>query len=131
MENIAELAKNVRQSLIKDYDLFESDNLYGFCAIASANLYIALLDAGYKPILNIASLPDQYHVFVSVNDVIVDITASQFGLEPVVVQHKSNAIHKYWSEDYTCSDLQSLYTYLTSLNWVSDQLFERPVPWKT
>lgn len=127
MKNIASIAENTRKNLIAANELFESDNLYGFCAKASAYLFSDLLVEGYYPNLHVAHLSDQYHVFLSVNSHIIDITASQFGEDNVVIQPMVNqALKPFWHMDYTCTNLNDLHVYLTSLNWAADQLFERP-----
>lgn len=73
-------------------------NLNGWCAIASAELSRRLAADGYHHEIMLSECEDGCHVFVVVDDYIVDVTATQFGPfidVPVVFQHHKE-LQQYW-----------------------------------
>lgn len=125
MKNLIDIATSCRNDLILKLGLYPEDTLYGFCAIASADLFVHLIDSGYMPVLHVSEMKDEFHVFVSVENHILDITASQFGDAPVVVIDKEKAlVRDYWCIDYTFNDLNELHQYLKNVEWNEDYLFE-------
>ena len=78
----------------------ESD-LTGWCAIASAQLWRKLRDVGVLGELHVwlSCTGDTAHVFVVVDDVVVDVTATQFSrmrADPVYIEHLRVAQHWDW-----------------------------------
>jgi|2_EtaG_2_1085320.scaffolds.fasta_scaffold03003_7 hypothetical protein len=60
-------------------------NLSGMCAVASAYLFKKLKDEGFYPKIGYARKDMTGHVFVICNDLVIDVTASQYGKRKVTV----------------------------------------------
>lgn len=76
-------------------------NLSGFCTHSAIELFRRLLRAGYKPQLALAADSGKWedhswgHCFVLCEDLVVDVTASQF-LQPHVVVRSARASKTKW-----------------------------------
>lgn len=124
---IYKIAANTRDSFFKELELYPDDTGFGLCAQASARLYIAFIEEGYEPILHLSELHDSYHVYVSVDNLIVDLTAAQFDSSLAMVEIldiEDTKCRPYWNSDFQYSDLKSLHSKLTSLKWPVESLFE-------
>lgn len=74
-------------------------SLDGFCAIAAAQLWRELHSLGITAGICVHTSRDgSSHVFLKVEDHVVDITATQFGLDPVVILHERLAA-EHWFYD--------------------------------
>jgi len=105
------------------------EDLNGWCAIASAELWRQLSSLGFKPELHAWICPqdnESTHVFLVVEDHVVDITATQFSKMrniPVYIEHVKEAAR--WNHYQT----QSVFASPTELirwqkkgRWPSDQI---------
>lgn len=75
------------------------DDLCGYCAIASARLWSLLRSQGIPAELHEAETALGNHVFVVVDDHLVDVTATQFQDyrdQSVVICHRRWADHQWW-----------------------------------
>ena len=99
--HVISIARSVRQ-WVEEKDQLQrnpSGDLGGWCAIASAELWRRLDKNNIKSEIHISEDEWTFHVFVVVEDHIVDVTATQFGhYEPVVIMHHRLAESKdYWN----------------------------------
>lgn len=81
------------------------DNLMGWCAIASAKLWKSLDAAGIKAEIHLAQDIDGCHVFLVIEDHVVDVTATQFSefeSSKLVIMHVKEA-EGHWF--YQSSDI--------------------------
>lgn len=93
--SVIRIAKEVHQWALDEASTDE-DCLAGWCAIASAKLFTKLQAASVAAELRMWTCPDTLnsHVFVVVEEHIVDVTASQFiefAYQPVVVMPESES----------------------------------------
>lgn len=103
-------------------------NFSGWCAIASARLFQELTTAGIQPEINMAVDGDTgvSHVFLVVDDHVVDITATQF--EPfqdkkLVIMHAKEAeVHWFYQPKESYRSVNKLREAQISRNWPKSQL---------
>ena len=77
------------------------DSLMGYCAIASAELFRRLERANIFAEIHMQSNHCGSHVYLVVDDHVVDVTATQFGefrYQPVVIIHYKEAEQHYFYE---------------------------------
>jgi len=75
---------------------YGQSDLGGFCALATIELYRQLKGAGHCPRICLARDDDfNYHCFVLLDGKVVDVTASQFGHQAVVVRKPAVRLW-YW-----------------------------------
>ena len=75
-----------------------TDDLNGWCAITSARLWRDLSAAGVKSEIHMAESDDGCHVFLVVDDHVVDVTATQFNEfrnRKLVIMHHREA-DRFW-----------------------------------
>ena len=102
---------------------YNPDNLCGWCAIASAELFTQLAAVGIVSEIHINS----GHTFVIVDDNIVDITATQFPAfenTPVVIMHTKEVdedIHWYYTGTKVFKSVKSLHAYQVKQQWPKHQ----------
>lgn len=132
MDRIREIARSVRrwvENLAYHETCVEDHDLTGYCAIASGELFERLVEAGYKPEIRMARDNDDCscHVFVVVDDYIVDVTATQFRpftRTPVLISHERH-LQEYWfygSRIRTFSSVAQLERDQRKDGWPSDQI---------
>ena len=98
------------------------NELTGMCAIASAKLFDTLEQLGYNPTIAVSDNDDASHVFVIVDDFIVDVTATQFGRNPIEIVHAKTATEWYWQIYYECDSIKSLVKHQKRNGWPSWQI---------
>lgn len=103
-------------------------SLVGYCAIASAKLFSELQKKGFDPEIHIwvhGLLPDA-HVFIILEDHVVDITATQFRdfeQETVVIMHVKEAeAFKHWHSILSFDSVKELIAYQKKTRWPRDQI---------
>lgn len=69
-------------------ETWHAHDLEGMCAIASASLFNALKKHKFNPKFVLGTYKLLDHCWVELNDSIVDITASQFGLDNITIIKK-------------------------------------------
>ncbi len=102
--------------------------LDGYCAIASAQLFRMLVAEGFTPELHVweCSNTRDSHVFVTVDDHVVDVTATQFREyvnQPVVILHVREAEgHTYWNSSYSFTSVEDLIRRQKKDRWPARQV---------
>lgn len=127
METIRNEARAIRAWCLDNRHRFSKRgfdiDLLGMCAIASARLFDRLVKLGYTPIIAISESGNSgAHVFVVVDDHIIDVTASQFGMREVEIIHTKMAHQWFWQIYYECDSVIALAKHQQRLNWVSHQI---------
>jgi len=95
--------------------------LEGLCAIASAELWRRLRKDGIRAKLGHAQDEYEHHVFVIVDDHIIDITATQFNANcaKVEVRPVNHLLHPwYWKVTETFDSDDALHVHQTDTDWV-------------
>lgn len=105
------------------------DDLTGLCAIASAELFDQLETIGLRPELHLWTCVQDgisSHVFVVLDDVVVDITATQFSkmrAPKVYIAHKRIAERWEWYQSQEVFDtVRDLIRYQKKHRWPSNQI---------
>ena len=102
--------------------------LSGYCAIASAELFRRLVGEGLKPEIHVWVCPNtnDAHVFVVVEDHVVDVTATQFKDfvgEIVVIMHSKEAERwEHWNSTSSFSSVKALIKDQKKHKWPADQV---------
>lgn len=109
----------------KGYDT----DLCGMCAIASAKLFEALEQLGYKPTIAIAECEDDAaHCYIVCNDHVLDITSSQFGMEPIEIVHEKLACDLwFWNTKIILYSVDELIKYQKKTRWPKYQLVSHDI----
>lgn len=120
-EKVRAIAQNVR-NWAEDRDWHSIKTLYGFCAKASARLHTLLVKEGIPAKIGC----NDHHVYVIVDNYIVDVTATQFGpWETVTVLPLEEAgKYKHWEAQQIKHSAKELVGYQRRMGWPSDQLAE-------
>lgn len=95
--------------------------LMGMCAIASAHLFRELTAAGYKARI----CANDQHCWVEMPFALVlDITATQFGKDRVLIAHRSELDNTagQWTADYSFCTVQDLRAWQIKSGWRSFQI---------
>lgn len=94
MEQVRDWCMNNRYAInSRGYDR----DLCGMCCIASARLFESLQSLGYSPVLAISE--GKYgsaHCFIVLDDLVLDITATQFNAEAISIVHEKLAEQHWW-----------------------------------
>lgn len=107
-----------------------SPRLTCLCAVASAKLHERFIQHNIKASIGMAhdDMVNFSHVFIIVEDSLVDITATQFGNHPKVTikklidARKLAFTHWYWDINYQFDSSKSLYDYQQSTKWPVEQI---------
>lgn len=99
-------------------------DLTGMCGIASGKLWSMLTESGFNARIAIRNKVGDGHCFVIVDNYIVDVTATQFGLRAVEVRPAKDARqqHRFWRATKIHNDLHSLRQHQINTGWPSDQV---------
>jgi len=125
-QTIVAIAHDVRL----DMEMYAEDNdfpkdLTGLCAIASSELFTRLKRKGLSPVicLNVLDSCD-CHVFVVVEDHIVDITATQFGKynNVVITEFIDNQKQWFWNAHRAFTSVKELHNHQRKTGWIEDQI---------
>ena len=127
LTRVHEIALEVRSWCENEADKARrSDNLLGYCAIASAELFKRLKKAGIPSEIHMSNGGWCSHVFLSVEDHIVCVTATQFSefrYQPVVIIHyKVAQQHSFFTTDELFFDVKSLRKYQAKKGWPNNQV---------
>lgn len=106
------------------------ENLCGFCAIAAAELYRRFEKAGISSEIHMwLSDWGQAHVFVVVDDHVIDVTATQFDEfkhTPVVIMHQREAeAHQFYTSTETFNSVKLLRARQVKQKWPQNQIVFR------
>lgn len=118
---IAAQARRWAELLVVEHDEAPSA-LRGFCARAAVKLATLLKAAGFQPEIVMAQGAYASHVFVIVDDKIVDVTATQFGAQAIVVIDRT-AVHEWWwIPSKTWPDIEELREHQLLKGWPEHQV---------
>jgi hypothetical protein len=123
---IRKIATQVRHwaeelAVANTYDFFP--NLSGLCAIASAELWDRLTAGGAEARIVANELYGEGHCFVMIDDIMIDVTATQFGQQKIVVgKWRCNDICRYWEIHYVFNTPQDLLSWQIEGKWPDEQL---------
>lgn len=97
--------------------------LAGMCAIAAAELHTRLQAANIPSMIALHNGVWGCHCFVVVGNHIVDVTATQFGEKPVVIEEKDTAADKldWWKVHRKYKTVKGLKIMQTRTGWVRSQ----------
>ena len=126
---ILEIAETVRYSLeghAERKDPPAAKTLSCWCAIASAELHRALEENNIDATINVAGCEIGAHVFLTVNDHVLDITATQFPEYkdmPVVFLHEREADQNWYHQpEYEFQRVQDLIKHQKKHRWPKAQI---------
>ena len=127
LTRVLEIAHQVRTWAENEADRARrADSLVGYCAIASAELHKRLQKANIESEIHIYNGDNLSHVFLCVEDYVVDVTATQFGefrYHPVVIIHRKEAEQYYFFESNEIFvDVDELRKYQTRTKWPQNQI---------
>lgn len=77
-----------------DYDFHKQRDLACMCAVASFALHTALKRNGIKTRVAYGQFDGMDHCWIEYRDLIIDITATQFGMSRIHVVNKHNAMYQ-------------------------------------
>ncbi len=131
---IAQQARDWIEGVVRSQRVFErgrkidyqDPDLCGYCAIASGKLHQLLERSGFRPALGVAYRNAEAHVYVLVDDMIVDVTATQFREfrnQPVVIMHEREAQHLwYYCANKVVNTVEQLVKLQKKDGWPSEQI---------
>lgn len=105
----------------------DKDNLCGMCAIATAELWTRLRNENIKSEIHLWENRDGSHVFLVVDDMIVDITATQFiqfKHTPVLIMHQreGESVSYYHRSSKVFSTADELRRFQKKTRWPVNQI---------
>lgn len=92
------------------------EDLCGACAIASAYLLMRLRERNVDARVQVGA----QHAFVRVGDYYVDVTAEQFGHEPIYIDTKPPDDNPTYCEEFTANTVEDLITWMRANGWPWD-----------
>lgn len=133
-EIVGEVAAEVRQWA--EVRAGGCQDLAGWCAIASAQLFRELVLLGIRAEIHMWSwaADDSAHVFLVVEDYVVDVTATQFQefrRRPIVIMHQREAeAYEFYRTAQVFRDADALRQHQLRTGWPRDQIaYDRLVRW--
>lgn len=127
--NIAQRVRNWCQEKA-EWSEYNADDLNGWCAIAAAQLHRELAKRDIKSDIHMYDQYGDCHVFVVVDDHVIDVTATQFREfrhKPVVLLHQKEADnYRFYRSDRVFNSVQALRAHQYADGWNSRQIaYER------
>lgn len=127
--NIAQRVRNWCQEKA-DWSDYNADDLNGWCAIAAGQLHRELSKLGIRSTIHMYDQYGECHVFVVVDDHVVDVTATQFrefSHKPVVLMHMKEAeVYEFYRSDRIFDSVHALRQHQRADGWNSRQIaYER------
>lgn len=114
------LANKTRNFIITRYKSSET-----FCAISSSLLSVDLHDAEIKHEI----VGNNRHVFLKLNDYILDVTADQFGFYDQIEFFKISNLKEhtpyYWNIEFAFKNYKELVEYQNINSWPLDQIINQ------
>lgn len=109
-------------AVVKAQQAKMDSDLCGMCAIASAELFRSLANLGYKPEIHVWENNWNAHCFVVVEDHVCDVTATQFGLHDVILEHvKETAEWEFYTSIHQFNDVESFAKWQKKVKWARHQ----------
>jgi hypothetical protein len=126
VHSIAEEVRHWAEELARKRGHGADYDLNGFCAIASVELFKRLKKEEITAELRLASSWDGSHVYIVVEDYIVDVTATQFSEmrnRAVVIQHEKELEHLwYYTASHVFVEPKKLRKSQIEWGWPQDQI---------
>ncbi len=126
IETIAQDVRYWAEGEAESRDPENARDLNGWCAITAGKLYRELLAAGYQPKINMAAADIGCHIFITVDDHVVDVTATQFSEyhdEPVLIVHEQLVQdHWYYQVDKEFATVEDLINHQKKTRWPREQI---------
>ena len=125
--NVLNIASNVR-CWAEARASNDCENLRGWCARASAELFKQLKKAGIPAEIHAwtCGVSDAAHVFIVVEDHVVDVTATQFWQfsdMPVVIMHQRETVmYDFYQTSTSFKSVQELLVWQKKSHWPGDQM---------
>lgn len=102
------------------------ETLEGMCAVAAAELHRMLCRAGFSPRIALRNTTrDGCHCFVLVEGLLVDVTATQFGLGEVEIlplDETKRLGHPFWKWSRLFDNVEDLARHLEKTQWPDEQI---------
>lgn len=96
-----------------------SNDLCGLCARSAAITFKLLKMFGLNPLLCVT----WGHVFVLLDDYVVDVTATQFEYEEkIFIRHKEDNISRFYNTNFQFLELEAAIQKLQDMSWVESQM---------
>jgi len=101
-----------------------NDDLCGLCAIAAAKLAEELRANGFDAVIGLSSIGCfTYHAFVILDNHIIDITASQFGHDRIMITPlKEGRRLRHWKVYKMFSSTTDFIRHLEGISWAPEQM---------
>jgi hypothetical protein len=126
IETIAQDVRYWAEGEAESRDPLNARDLNCWCAIASGKLYRELVVAGLQPQLNLAACDLGSHVFLTVEDHVVDVTATQFPEYrdvPVLIVHEMLVQDLwYYQCDKVFATVEDLIQFQKKARWPREQI---------
>jgi hypothetical protein len=128
-DNVLAVATDVRywaEGRAAEFDN-NADDLNGWCAIASAELFKKLKEKDIPVEIHYSyDGLTSCHVYLLVDDHIVDVTATQFRQfkdKPIVIMHaKSAEVYDFYNTDQVFHSVEALRKYQKKQRWPAEQV---------
>jgi hypothetical protein len=122
-DTILNAATAVRHwTVAKAQQMKMDEDLCGMCAIASAELFKHLVHLGYKPEIHVWEGGWTAHCFVIVEDHVCDVTATQFGLHDVILEHVKEAEQwRHYASQHQFDSVESFVAWQKKVKWARHQ----------
>ena len=127
-QRVISLARSVRAWAEErdDKQRFPSGDLNGWCAIASGKLSCELAKNEIAHEIHVQSSDYGCHVYLVVDDFVVDVTATQFPEfknTPVLIMHSREAeCYDFYHAAATFTSVEQLIKYQRKQNWSTNQI---------
>ena len=119
IKNIAKGVRSWAEDMHKKQPFHYTEDLCGLCAIASAKLHKELKKQKIKSEIHFID----YHVFLMVDNYILDVTATQFGYRNKIIfrRNKKNNPH-CWNSSEVFQDTKELIMKQCKEGWPREQV---------
>lgn len=125
--HVISIARNVRAwaEFRNNRQTYPGRNLNGWCAIASAQLSREFSQNDIKHEIHMSETDMGNHVYVIVDDHVVDVTATQFSEfkneNIVILHHREADLYWFWRSAYVFQTANELRKHQRKTGWPIDQ----------
>lgn len=121
-EKVIQIAKRARKwtkEIAKnDIDETNRKTLRCYCAIGSAYLHLLLKKHGYNSSIVMTQTGTLTHCFIKINNVVLDITGSQFNKKPIYIR---KTFKEYWRIERVFNTIEDFF--IEEKYWPKEQQF--------